>query len=52
MRGVLELFRAKSIGEGGDDGLIRALTADFVRNRFLARPPSRERAGQLAQGNI
>jgi hypothetical protein len=24
MRGVLELFRAKSIGKGGDEGFIRA----------------------------
>jgi hypothetical protein len=43
MRGVPELFRAKSwrIGEGGDEGLIRAVTADFIRNPFLARPQSR-----------
>jgi hypothetical protein len=41
MRGVLELFRAKSIGKGGDEGFIRAMTADFVRNPFLGRPPSR-----------
>jgi hypothetical protein len=40
-RGVLELFQAKSIGEGGDKGFIRAVTADFVRNPFLGRPPSR-----------
>lgn len=53
MRGVLELFPAKSwrIGEGGGEGLVRAVTADFVRNPFLARPQSRQRAGELPEGN-
>jgi hypothetical protein len=41
MRGVPELFPAKSIGKRGDEGFIRAVTADFIRNPFLGRPPSR-----------